>query len=331
MPLALHSILGKIFWSSPPEPGWWDDTKQLDYDTVWGQTKLMFLWEKQTIVNWVSKKQVWEGKLYSICGEENKTVTLSTARIFKNKQTRKLTQAKCALQQSKPVDFSQYVWGRAWCCSGHVWIYVLLLWCPWGGLCQGQGPCPQQDLWWGGGRGCGGCNLCGHWGCALWAHITVSAEPQAMCVLITGTLRSSSAAVIVTSSAVWKLWPSVPDHLWSLFHCRSWAGPDLWGRLPRQLLVFDHPGQFHCPPWADDMFPVQAQHRCVVFPLSEATIWGTPTSSPARCLSLLQRSASARSPHTGCLLRSPHPFWKMQVWETVWEAEGFPWCVASLD
>lgn len=34
-------------------------------------------------------------------------MTLSTARIFKNKQTRKLTQAKCALQQSKPVDFSQ--------------------------------------------------------------------------------------------------------------------------------------------------------------------------------------------------------------------------------
>lgn len=140
MPLALHSILGKIFWSSPPERGWWDDTKQLDYDTVWGQTKLMFLWEKQTIVNWVSKKQVWEGKLYSICGEENKTVTLSTARIFKNKQTRKLTQAKCALQQSKPVDFSQCMWGRAWCCSGHVWIYVLLLWCPWGGFVPRSGP-----------------------------------------------------------------------------------------------------------------------------------------------------------------------------------------------
>lgn len=143
MHLALRSILGKIFWSSLPEWGWWDDIKQLDYDTVWGQTKLTFLWERQTIVNWVSKKQVREGKLYSICREENKTVTLSTARIFKNKQTRKHTQAKCALQQSEPVGFSQCVWGRVWCCSGRVDLSALA------DVCQGQGPRLQQDLRWG--------------------------------------------------------------------------------------------------------------------------------------------------------------------------------------
>lgn len=72
-----------------------------------------------------------------------------------------------------------------------------------GGVCaKVRAHVPSRTCGGGGGRGCGVCNLCGHWGCALWAHITVSAEPQAMCVLITGTLRSSSAAVIVTSSAV---------------------------------------------------------------------------------------------------------------------------------
>lgn len=99
MPVSPHRIRGKIFWSSFPERGWWDDTKQLDHDTVWGQTQLAFLWEKQTIVNWVSKKQVLEGKLYSICGgEKQNSDSVSTARIFKNKQTRKQSKARLAMK-----------------------------------------------------------------------------------------------------------------------------------------------------------------------------------------------------------------------------------------
>lgn len=99
MPISPHCILGKIFWSSFPERGWWDDTKQLDHDTVWGQTQLAFLWEKQTIVNWVSKKRVLERKLYSICGgEKQNSDSLSTARIFKNKQTRKQSKARLAVK-----------------------------------------------------------------------------------------------------------------------------------------------------------------------------------------------------------------------------------------
>lgn len=97
MPTSLHCILVKIFWLSLPEQGWWDDTKQLDQDTVRGQTQLAFLWERQTIGNWVSKKRVLETKLYSICGgEKQNSDSVSTARIFQNKQTRARSKARLA-------------------------------------------------------------------------------------------------------------------------------------------------------------------------------------------------------------------------------------------
>lgn len=170
-----------------------------------------------------------------------------------------------------------------------VWICQLLL------TCAKVRAHVSSRTWGGGGWGCGGCNLCGQRGCTLCPRITVSAEPQATCVLVTGTLRSSSVAVIVTPSAVWKLWPSVPDHLWSPLRCRSWAGLDLWGRLPRQLLVFNHPGQSHCPLWADDMFPAQAPvQMCGISPLrsrhlrhSHQQLRTLPRPSPALRLSLL--------------------------------------------
>lgn len=97
MPISLHCILAQIFWLLLPELGWWDDTKQLDQDTVWGQTQLAFLWERQTIGNWVSKKRVLETKLYSICGgEKQNSDSVSTARIFQNKQTRAYSKARLA-------------------------------------------------------------------------------------------------------------------------------------------------------------------------------------------------------------------------------------------
>lgn len=55
-------------------------------------------------------------------GKKQNSDSLSTARIFKNKQTRKHSAAKRALQQSEPVDFSYYVWGRTWHCWGHTQI-----------------------------------------------------------------------------------------------------------------------------------------------------------------------------------------------------------------
>lgn len=97
MPIPLHCILAQIFWSSLPEQGWWDDTKQLDQDAVWGQRQLAFLWERQTIGNWVSKKRVLETKLYSICGgEKQNSDSVSAARIFQNKQTRARSKARLA-------------------------------------------------------------------------------------------------------------------------------------------------------------------------------------------------------------------------------------------